>query len=222
VNEVNWTYLGQLTRALAYECVEGRRAGEFVAEIESHLAETGADPVEEFGTPYDLAVELAKRPGAHRPGWVPPLWLLWLLQMAATLIYMTALGAIFLRGRDGRIAVYWFYALVAGIVMPVGALYGYVATRRLRGRSWGALKPGRFLLAALVIAIAFTVATLLVADRIIVTVPAGLFWVAAVIALPLLIALYFWRHDPIRFPDHAKHLNRLKWAPLRRRPPVPR
>ena len=35
--------------------VEGHRAGESVAEIASHLEETGVDAVEEFGTPFDLA-----------------------------------------------------------------------------------------------------------------------------------------------------------------------
>ena len=68
MNQQNWVYLGQLTRALQIEGVEGQRAGEFVAETNSHLEETGADPVEEFGTPFDLAAELARRSPNTRCG----------------------------------------------------------------------------------------------------------------------------------------------------------
>ncbi len=105
MNQTNWTYLAQLARALQMEGVEGHRSGEFIAEIDSHLAETGVDPVEEFGTPYELAAELAVRPGARRPGWVPPLWLMWLLSAVASMIAVVAVDAVMLGWEDGRVPI---------------------------------------------------------------------------------------------------------------------
>jgi hypothetical protein len=47
-----WRYVAQLTRALRVENVDGTHIGEFVTEVASHLDETGADPVTEFGRPW--------------------------------------------------------------------------------------------------------------------------------------------------------------------------
>ncbi len=75
MKQANKVYLAQLMRLLYQEAVDGRRIGEMVAEIDQHLAESGADPVDEFGPPAVLAAELAARPGSKRPGWIPPRWL---------------------------------------------------------------------------------------------------------------------------------------------------
>ncbi len=219
MNQTNWTYLAQLARALQMEGVEGRRAGEFIAEIDSHLTETGADPVEEFGAPYQLAAELALRPGARRPGWVPPLWLTWLLSMVTAMIAVVAVDALILGWDNGRIPIR-ARGIVWIAVMLVGSLsFGYFATRRLDGRSWRPLNGGGAALIILGIAIVVTTASEMVGDRIIATVPAVAFWVTAAIALPTLIVVIARRNNPIRFPDRASHLRRLRRGIFAGRPP---
>ena len=218
MNDATWTYLAQLTRALQMEGVEGRRAGEFVAEIDSHLAETGADPVEELGTPYDLAAELARRPGVRRPGWVPPLWLAWVLAIPAAGIAVVAIDAVMTGWEDGRIPI-----RAGGVVWVIGLMvaslgFGYFATRRLDGRTWQALTGGRAALSILAIAVVVTTVQQSAGDRIMATVPATAFWVAAAIVLPLLVVLLIRRNNPVRFPDHAAHLRRLKRGILAGRP----
>ena len=214
MNQASWTYLGQLTRALQQEGVEGHHAGEFVAEIDSHLAESGADPVAEFGPPSELAAELARRPGARRPGWVPPLWSLWLLLIPATMIAAVAFEALAFGRDDGRIAISAEGVLYPAILMPAAMWYGYLATRRLDGRSWAPVTGLTSALVALGIAIVTTTTAQMTANRVIATVPATVFWATAAVILPLLIAVYAWRNNPIRFPDHARYLKRLRWAPL--------
>ena len=61
-------YSQRLIQALRLKDVPGDRIGEIVAEVESHVADTGEDPVEAFGNPRDYAASLTAE---HRPapGW---------------------------------------------------------------------------------------------------------------------------------------------------------
>jgi hypothetical protein len=72
MNSQNWVYCGQLL--LAPERGDGPTDRRIGRRDRHHLADSGVDPVEELGTPGQLASELAERPGSRRPGWVPPLW----------------------------------------------------------------------------------------------------------------------------------------------------
>jgi hypothetical protein len=65
---VDDTYQQQLILALRLKDVPGERIGEIVAEVESHVAETGEDPNEAFGSPRHYAASLGDE---HRP---PPRW----------------------------------------------------------------------------------------------------------------------------------------------------
>lgn len=219
MNQTNWTYLAQLARALQMEGVEGHRSGEFIAEIDSHLAETGVDPVEEFGTPYELAAELAVRPGARRPGWVPPLWLMWLLSAVASMIAVVAVDAVMLGWEDGQVPIRARGIVWIAVFMASSLSFGYFATRRLDGRSWRPLNGGGAALIIFGIAVVVTTASQMVGDRVIATVPAVAFWVTAAIALPLLIVVIARRNNPIRFPAHAAHLRRLRRGIFAGRPP---
>lgn len=51
-------YRQSLILALRLADMPGARIGEVVAEVESHVADTGEDPNEEFGTPSDYAAHL--------------------------------------------------------------------------------------------------------------------------------------------------------------------
>lgn len=62
------SYQQRLILALRLKDVPGDRIGEIVAEVESHVAETGEDPTEAFGTPRHYAASLTDE---HRPA---PWW----------------------------------------------------------------------------------------------------------------------------------------------------
>jgi hypothetical protein len=219
MNQATWTYLAQLTRALRVEGVEGRSAGEFVAEVESHLAETGADPIAEFGAPFELAAEVARRPGAHRPGWVPPLWWAWVLGLVATAVLVAAVEAVFLGWDDRGVPVRARGLLWVGGVYGASTVAGYLATRRLDGRSWRALFGLRFFLVVVGIAFATTTLATMARDTVVTRIPVGPFWVGAAIVVPALLAVVAGRNNAARFPSHARHLRRLKWGPLAGAPP---
>lgn len=61
-------YRESLLLALRLQEVPGDRIGEIIAEVESHVAETGEDPTEAFGTPRAYAASLTHE---HRK---PPRW----------------------------------------------------------------------------------------------------------------------------------------------------
>ncbi len=71
------TYRKALIFALRMKDVPAARIGELVAEVESHVAETGEDPVEAFGTAKEYAASLTAE---HRR---PPRWQVVLIALAA-------------------------------------------------------------------------------------------------------------------------------------------
>lgn len=60
-------YIDELVLQLRLLDVPGARIGHILAETESHLAESGEDPVRTFGPPHDYARELAEREGVTLP-----------------------------------------------------------------------------------------------------------------------------------------------------------
>ncbi|GAB3547859.1 fumarate reductase subunit D [Actinopolyspora lacussalsi] len=57
-------YRNELLFALRMREVPGARIGDVLAEVETHVAETGQDPVEAFGTPGEYAARVAEEFGA--------------------------------------------------------------------------------------------------------------------------------------------------------------
>ncbi len=192
MNQEAWTYLAQLTRALQQEGVDGRRAGEFVAEIDSHLAETGADPVDKFGTPFELAVELARRPGSRRPGWVPPTWTIWAVGLFVLLVFVVVFDAVTLGWDDAGVPIRARGAVYLAVFYPALMVFGYAGGRRLSGRSWAALTRGRSLIAFLGFAIVANALSTMAGDRVITLIPVPLFWGVAAVVIPLLVFSYSW------------------------------
>jgi len=101
------------------------RIGEIVAEVESHVADTGEDPVEAFGTPREYAASLTDE---HRkpPWW----WTTTTLVLAAAAGWLIGQGAFAVLldepylGRSG-----WLW-LATGLV--VGIPPAYMVSRRAR------------------------------------------------------------------------------------------
>lgn len=219
MNQQAWVYLSQLTQALQTEGVDGARAGEFVAEIDSDLTETGADPVEEFGTPHQLAAELSARSGSRRPGWLPPMWTIWLLGLVAAMVSATAIDAVLLgwdeRGIPIRArGVVWIGVLYLGI-------FGlkYVSTKHLDGRTWASLAAPRLILFALAIGVVTTTLSQLADEAVVAYAPPVQIWMVGILGVLLLLIGIWRRNDAIRFPNHAQHLNRLRWGWLAGGPP---
>jgi hypothetical protein len=137
VKQENRVYLAQLVRALRQEAVDGRRIGEMVAEVEQHLAESGLDPVDEFGPPPAPAAELASRPGSKRPGWVPPLWL---SQLGAFALLLLVVPLATPYSWEDDVIPVTREAVVYAVVFYIGVFWiGHAANKRLDGRTWGAI-----------------------------------------------------------------------------------
>jgi hypothetical protein len=209
-----WTYLAQLARAMQAECVDGRIAGDFIAEIDAHLAETDVDPADEFGPPAALAREVAGRTGARRRWDIRSPWLTMTVGLLVFLVVILVYQAIMSGWPDETVISVGdaIYGLMF-FVLSVG--FGYVATRRLDGRSWAPLKGWKALLTVVVIAAIGTTLSTVLGERVLITVPRSGVIGAIVVGAPLVAILLLVGHNPIRFPDHAQHLRPLRrglWA----------
>lgn len=56
-------YVAELTEALTTRGVTPARAAEVGREVESHLIDSGASPIDEFGSPAEFAAHIAGKPG---------------------------------------------------------------------------------------------------------------------------------------------------------------
>ncbi|WP_435742537.1 HAAS signaling domain-containing protein [Nocardioides sp. SYSU DS0663] len=89
-------YAHQLLLALRGREVPSDRIAEVVAEVESHVAETGEDPWEAFGTPQEYAAAVAGARTAPR-AWT---WLAILLGGAAGYLSAMVVFALVVQERD--------------------------------------------------------------------------------------------------------------------------
>ncbi|MGJ9420927.1 HAAS signaling domain-containing protein [Aeromicrobium sp. CF3.5] len=116
------SYRQELILALRLKNVPGDRIGEIVAEVESHVADTGEHPTEAFGIPRDYAATLTTE---HRTGpwWFTTLTVIW--SFAAGWLVAQGLFAVLLDdlylGRSG-----WLW-IVLGLAIGVP---GALAVRR--------------------------------------------------------------------------------------------
>lgn len=217
MNPQNWVYLGQLLRALQNEGMDGRRIGELVAEIDTHLAESGVDPVEEFGTPGQLASELAERSGTRRPGWVPPLWV---SHLTAALFLLVSLPLVTPGEWSDTSIPIAAHTVAFVIIFYIGVFwFGYQANRRVDGRSWVSILRARQLISFVVVAAVATWVVNASGERVLWDAPKVPYLILAAIMIPVLVvALARW-HSPVRFPANASHLDALRRGPMAGAPP---
>ena len=105
------THRRELVQALRLHDVPPERIGEIVAEVESHVADTGEDPREAFGPARDYAAGFSgpRSRGARVSFWV--------------LIALSAVcGWLISRGAFGLVRDEPLYGLPAGAVLAIGWL----------------------------------------------------------------------------------------------------
>lgn len=129
-------YRDELLIALRMHEISGARVGDVLAEVETHLAESGEDPVEAFGTPREYAARVAAQLDGDPAKQSRPAVLGGALGTAA----LTLFGLeFFVDGFRGPVPVVladlvgavWMLLL---IVVAVGAAFR--AGTALRGRRW--------------------------------------------------------------------------------------
>jgi hypothetical protein len=152
--------------ALRMHDVPGDRIGQVVAEVESHVAESGEDPVDAFGSPPAYAERIRATlgpPPRRRPGAVVAAT----VTVVAVVLALQALAA--LTG-DGRVAVTAGVVVAVGLVVAAATLLVPLLARPM----W------QFVAAYAVAAPAATGALALLDEPVLVTVPA---WAALVVAV---------------------------------------
>ncbi len=106
-------YTSDLLIALRLRDVPGERIGQIIAEVESHVAETGEDPQTAFGKPR----EYAKAVAPSRGDWASPGMLLRIVWGAAT-GWALADGAISLiLGEEAVFGIRAWIVLALGVVL---------------------------------------------------------------------------------------------------------
>jgi hypothetical protein len=125
-------YLAELKRRLRFRGASRRRANEVVAEVRSHLADSGEDPLDTFGTPEEYAASVLR---GYRWPTARLLTLMVLAVSGASLAYIGGSGL-----RDGEstvvvgitdLATWLVLALVSplGLLPPINRRYPSIVTR---------------------------------------------------------------------------------------------
>ncbi|WP_019853004.1 hypothetical protein [Actinopolyspora mortivallis] len=180
-------YRDELTFALRMREVPGDRIGDVLAEVDSHVTETGQDPVEAFGAPGEYAARVAEELGASvgyprravlRPGVLP---VAALVLCGAKLLVSAAAASEVVLTTGGLVGVVALLALLAVVL-----LLAMRAATELRGtarRLWLWLGA----LATLVLApfAANAVERLVGAEQVLLTMPR---WSALTLAAVFLLA----------------------------------
>ncbi|MDO9378314.1 MAG: hypothetical protein Q7T56_05665 [Nocardioidaceae bacterium] len=133
------TYRQSLILALRLKDVPGDRIGEVVAEVESHVADTGEDPTEAFGTPREYAAGLVDE---HRPDpWWQTAVTIACAAVAGWFVGQGALALLLGEAYLGRSGWLWLgLGLVVGI--PAGVRVHRRSSRVLDPRDGADLAPG--------------------------------------------------------------------------------
>jgi len=138
-------YLDNLLLQLRLREVPGDRIGQILAEVQTHVADTGLDPVDAFGEPGEYAATYAAQTPASRParGWSH----VWLRDLGVFVVGTTACSAVIvgvlqLTGSvhvTARLLGMWLAAAAVGMVVFHGVLGPLMARDTA-----GSLKPRTF------------------------------------------------------------------------------
>lgn len=205
MTDATWNYLAQLVVALRQYGVRGARIGDHVAEIAQHLDDSDADPIAELGTPGELAARLAEDE-RRIPAWMRS----FLVRLATMTLAMVgvAIAMSALTGDAGRASV------TLGSIMGAAGLGLLIVTLsrlfvdRLDGRSaWSVV---RWPVVAVWLGGSVLVTLAGAADHVIAEWSRSTALIVAVVLLGVGIVFAALADSPIRFPPHAKHLDRLR------------
>lgn len=117
-------YRQSLILALRLKDVPGDRIGEIVAEVESHVADTGEDPVSAFGEPRAYAASLTDE---HRPD---PWW-----QTAITAGCAAVAGWFVAQGMLSLLLGQTYFGVTGWLWLVLGVVIAIPAAMRVRRRS---------------------------------------------------------------------------------------
>jgi hypothetical protein len=205
MTDITWRYLAQLVVALRQYGVRGARIGDHVAEIAQHLDDSDADPVAEFGPPGELAARLAA--DEHLvPAWMRS----FLVRLATMTVAMVGAGiamSALTRGADRASVTLGNVMWAAGLGLLIVTL-SRLSVGRLDGRTVRSAMTWPVVVVWLVgsIAISFVGA----ADHVVVEWSRPTALIVAVVLVVAGVGSAFIADSPIRFPPHAKHLDRLR------------
>lgn len=205
MNDATWTYLAQLVMAMRQYGVRGSRIGEHVAEIAQHLEDSNGDPVTELGPPAELAARLAEDE-RRIPVWMRS-FLVRLGSMTVAMIGAAIIVPAVTRA-SGQVSV-----TVGMILSAVGfGLLIVTLSRLLIGRL-----DGRTALSAVSwpVVVCWLVGSALIttaggADHVIIEWSRPVAVAVAVVLFCVGIGIAARVDSPVRFPPHARHLNRLR------------
>lgn len=203
-------YFEQFALAMVTSGADAARVGALVAELDSHLAETGADPVDELGPAGELASSMLASTGPRR------LTSFVVLQgVAGASLFAVLVLAMSLADRTGdRQLIPVGSFLQVGLISAAGVLMWATSRRSVQGRTgWG--RPPRWAIAAYFLV---TLPAGLLASRLQVHAPVGVAALLLVAAVPTAVVtgwlcLRRWRVPVPGTPPHLRHLG---WGPLGR------
>ncbi len=205
MTDATWHYLAQLVVALRQYGVRGARIGDHVAEVAQHLDDSDADPVAEFGTPGELAARLAEDERLV-PAWMRSL----LVRLTTTTLAMAgvAIGMSALTGDgDGASVTLGDVVGSVGLGLLIVTLTRLFADR-LDGRTaWSVV---RWPIVGVWLGGSVLITTVGATDHVIAEWSRSNALIVAVVMVGVGIGSAALADSPVRFPPHARHLDRLR------------
>ena len=205
MTDATWIYLTQLVVALRQYGVRGTLIGEHVAEIAQHLDDSNADPFAELGPPADLAARLAE--DEHRiPAWMRSFLGRLTSMTLATLGAAIAVPAV-ARG-SGPVSVTVGMILSAvGFGLLIVTLQRLLVGRLDGRRAWSAVSWPVVVCWLVGSAVVTSVGG---ADHVIIEWSRPFALAVGVGCFGIGIGIAAVVDSPVRFPPHARHLDRLR------------
>jgi hypothetical protein len=204
-------YFEQLTKLLVAAGVDGDEVGRLVAELDAHLADADADPVDELGPVGELAASLRSSLGSRR--FVSYLVGSLVFAVAFALALGTLLPLLWPRPDvDGPVIWVGLVAYMTAFALGFILLWGF-GGGSMRGRR--AFEIPKVWFAVFVVATGAVSAT---TQDLLWSVSTSTAVTTLVVSVPVAVVALVWlvRRTRVRVPGNATHLRRLRWGPLGR------
>ena len=200
MSEVEW--FDRLMLALRARDVSGRQVGEILTELQTYVADSGTDPWEEFGDPFDFADSLAGRSGPTRQTMVR-----FGIYVVVTCIGWLAVIGLIALGDDGSVpvplSVFVSSAIFIAGMTPFFVWLGVTAGPVLEGRQRPYPKLKMTLYWVIIALAVFSSVSL--PERPIFDLPGSVLWPTAILAGSYLVVetILIGRHGRVTVPDQA-------------------